>query len=309
MGRIIKFLLIIVLITMVACSGGGDDNIASGNNPATERPAAPTIPPNAEPALPLNNNGSQVVARVNDSEITLHTFQRALSRVPNIGNIASYDAMSAVELDRLIDQMLINQVAADWGIVITDEEIEAEYQAARQFAANDADWQAWLDENVYTEEEFRQSLHDNLITQRVQGMVIDYTAIGEVTEIHARHILVQSEEEANVVLTRLDAGESFEALSTELSLDPTTRDNGGDLGWFVRDDLSHVPELVDLALQLQPGQRGGPISTMLGYHVVETLEIRNRPATDAERSAAGAEQFDNWLRALRERAVIERYNN
>jgi parvulin-like peptidyl-prolyl isomerase len=305
-----KLLLIVILIslTLVACSGGGDDS----NNTVTDNATAiivPTVPPGAEPSLPINGEGVQLAAKVNDDEITMHEFQRALSRTSHLGDIASYDAIASVELNKLIYQSLINKLAIDWGIVITDEEVESEYQAMREFVQDDVEWQAWLDENVYTEEEFRQSLRDNLITQRIQEMVIDYTAIEQVMLIHARHILVATEEQANIVLARLDAGESFGALSAELSLDPTTRSNDGDLGWFASDDLPHVPELTDLAGQLQPGQRGGPLRTILGYHIVETLEISSRPATEEEKAAAKARQFNNWLQSLREGAIIERYSN
>jgi parvulin-like peptidyl-prolyl isomerase len=129
-----------------------------------------------------------------------------------------------------------------------------------------------------------------------------------VTVIHARHILVPTETEARAIMERLDAGEDFGQLAAEYSQDPNTRDSGGDLGWFVRSDLT-VPELADFAQQLQPGQRGGPFATSLGYHVVETLEITQRPATPEEQYNAGVLQFNNWLDLMRGNAIIERYIN
>ncbi|HTV34406.1 MAG TPA: peptidylprolyl isomerase [Methylocella sp.] len=92
------------------------------------------------------------------------------------------------------------------------------------------------------------------------------------TEIHARHILVGSEEEAKTVWKRLVGGEDFEKLAKELSKDPGSE--GGDLGWFTKDRM--VPEFSDAAFKLEVGQVSDPVKTPFGWHIIEILDKREK---------------------------------
>jgi len=298
-------LCVVMVWVLVACSGGGDSDTQATNAAAPVVP--PTIPPNAEPALPLNDAGVQLVARVNGAEITLPVFERSFSRSQRVSDPDDYDAAVDLVLTALIEQTLIDQQATVMGMTVSEEEIETQYQDMRAMIPDDGEWQLWLENNLFTEAEFRQSLHANLITQRVQAAVVDTNNVS-ITMIHARHILVPTEAEATTILARLDGGEDFGQLAAEFSQDPNTREAGGDLGWFVRTDLT-VPELADFAQQLQPGQHGGPFVTTIGYHVVETLETSQRPATPEEQYNAGVLQFNHWLDLMRGNAIIERYIN
>jgi peptidyl-prolyl cis-trans isomerase C len=98
------------------------------------------------------------------------------------------------------------------------------------------------------------------------------------TEIHARHILVGSEDEAKAVIKRLMAGEEFENLAKELSKDPGSE--GGDLGWFTKDRM--VPEFADAAFKLDVGQLSDPVKSPFGWHLIEVLDKREKtpPAFD-----------------------------
>jgi parvulin-like peptidyl-prolyl isomerase len=307
-SRILKFLSITLLVSMVTagCGAERDTSAASDNSSAPSQPETDVANPvDLEPALPLNQDGEQIVARVNDQEITLREFERAFDRSRRETDLASYDALAVAVLDTLIEQILINQAAAEMDIVVDEAEIEAELQANRGIVAGDAAWQSWLESNLFTEEEFRESLHDALLTQRVRDVVT--RPVGTmVTQVHARHILVSTEEEAHVILSRLNSGENFAALAGDYSRDVTTREQGGDLGWFVRDDLL-TPELADVAFGLEPGETAGPVETMLGYHIIETLGFGERQTQPDEQSAIVATQFTDWLRPLLQEATIERY--
>ncbi len=92
-------------------------------------------------------------------------------------------------------------------------------------------------------------------------------------EIHARHILVATEGDAQAVLKRLKAGEDFAKVAKDMSKDPGSE--GGDLGWFTRDRM--VPAFADAAFALQKGQTSDPVKTQFGWHVIQ-LEDR-RPKT------------------------------
>lgn len=89
-------------------------------------------------------------------------------------------------------------------------------------------------------------------------------------EIHARHILLPTEEEAKAALERIKKGEDFAKVATELSKDPAG--DGGDLGWFTRDRM--VPEFADAAFKLEPGQVSEPVKTQFGWHIIKVEEKR-----------------------------------
>ncbi|MGC1110382.1 MAG: peptidylprolyl isomerase [Methylovirgula sp.] len=84
-------------------------------------------------------------------------------------------------------------------------------------------------------------------------------------EIHARHILVATQAEAEAALKRIKAGEDFAKVAKEVSKDAA--DQGGDLGWFTKDRM--VPEFADAAFKLNEGEVSEPIKTQFGWHIIK----------------------------------------
>ncbi len=85
-------------------------------------------------------------------------------------------------------------------------------------------------------------------------------------QVHARHILVKSEDEANAILFDLKRGVSFEQLAGQKSLCPS-KNKGGDLGFFKKGMM--VKEFEDAAFALKPGEVSKPVKTMFGYHLIK----------------------------------------
>ncbi len=312
-----RVLLIGMMLVMAACSGGGTEQSPTTEPQAqsVEEPVViPTIPPDAEPSLPLDEDGNQIVARVNGQSITLTAFERALARnAAVVSDVASYDALAAFELDKLIEQEVILQAAAEMGIVVTQEAVDAEYQFMRTSISDDTEWQNWLQTNNFADDdEFRQLTYYNLVNQRVQEAVLQQMGMPQIPQVRMRHILVDTLEQANAVLARLNTGEDFAIVAAEMSVDETTRSSGGNLGnadgWVVADDLV-TPELFDSALQLEPGTYSQPIQTMLGYHIIQTLEVGQRPATSQEAVTLQMQYFNDWLAEQVQSADIERFIN
>jgi peptidyl-prolyl cis-trans isomerase C len=119
-------------------------------------------------------------------------------------------------------------------------------------------------------------------------------------EVHARHILVraqQGDEKASdeakkkieVVIARLKKGEDFASIATEVTEDPSGKANGGDLGWFTKEQM--VPEFSDTAFALKPGDISAPVHTQFGWHVVKTEEKRTKPAPTFEEVKPQLEQY------------------
>lgn len=99
-----------------------------------------------------------------------------------------------------------------------------------------------------------------------------------VPEVHARHILVESEDQAKDVVKKLKAGEDFAKLAKELSKDPGSE--GGDLGYITKDQV--VPEFGNAAFALDKGKISDPVKTQFGWHVIKVEDKRDRkpPALD-----------------------------
>ncbi len=92
-------------------------------------------------------------------------------------------------------------------------------------------------------------------------------------EVHARHILVATEEDAKAIQGELDAGKPFEQLAAEKSTDPSAAQNGGDLGFFVRGMM--VKPFEDAAFALtEPGQVSEPVQSQFGWHIIRLEEKR-----------------------------------
>ena len=94
-------------------------------------------------------------------------------------------------------------------------------------------------------------------------------------EVHARHILVATEDEAKAVKAELDKGTDFAELAKKKSKDPGAAD-GGDLGFFTKDQM--VPEFSAVAFALEPGKISDPVKSQFGWHVIKVEEKRDRKA-------------------------------
>jgi len=146
--------------------------------------------------------------------------------------------------------------------------------------------------------------------------------MGAEQEVHARHILFRvanpaddaaskaAEAKVKAVIDRVKKGEDFNKLANELTEDPSGKTNGGDLGYFTKEQM--VPEFSDVAFKLDKGQVSDPIKTQFGWHVLKVEDKRQRqaPAFDTVRDqvenfAVRKAQID-LMGKLRADAKIER---
>lgn len=257
-------------------------------------------------ALPVDAQGVSVIARVNGRDITLDAFQETLEeREVQAGQIPDVAAFQDAVLTSMIEQALIAQGAERLGIIVTEADVDAEIAANRQLASSDEAWANWLASNGYDEASFRASVYDALLTGRVRDAVTAAQQ-GEMPVVHARHIVVRTEAEANALLQQLNGGADFGALAQSSSIDESSGRQGGDLGWFAEGELL-FPEVARTAFALEPGMVAGPIHSDLGYHLIQTLEKSTRTAQGAELAALVQAQFERWLTEQFASATIERY--
>ena len=113
--------------------------------------------------------------------------------------------------------------------------------------------------------------------------------MGAEEEVHARHILVETEDEAKAIVEQIKGGADFAALAKEKSKDPGAAD-GGDLGYFTKDQM--VPEFSEVAFKMYPGQLSNPVKTQFGWHIIKVEDKRMRPVPELETIK---EQIDAYL--------------
>jgi peptidyl-prolyl cis-trans isomerase C len=127
--------------------------------------------------------------------------------------------------------------------------------------------------------------------------------------VHARHILVPTEEEAKKIEDQLKKGADFAELAKKESKDPGASD-GGDLGFFTKEQM--VPEFSKVAFELEPGKISDPVKTQFGWHIIKVEEKRARKAPDFDQVKPQIEQYvtrkaqAEYVAKLRETAKVER---
>jgi len=132
-----------------------------------------------------------------------------------------------------------------------------------------------------------------------------------VEEVRARHILLKTEAEAEEVITALSRGADFAELAKERSIDPSARENDGDLGFFRRDTM--VEPFAEAAFALQPGETTRePVRTQFGWHVIRVEERRTVAPSFEEKKAELEEQvaratIDALVAELRAKAKVQRF--
>ncbi|HYY36585.1 MAG TPA: peptidylprolyl isomerase, partial [Xanthobacteraceae bacterium] len=134
-------------------------------------------------------------------------------------------------------------------------------------------------------------------------------SVGGQEEVRARHILVQSEDEAKAILEQLKKGADFATLAKEKSKDPGAAE-GGDLGYFTKDQM--VPEFADVAFKMYPGQLSNPVKTQFGWHVIKLEDKRTKQPPEFERVKDQIEAYlarkaqTDFIAKLRQNAKVER---
>ena len=312
--------LVVALLTCAACARGsgtaaprplatGAAATASAPDPTASEPTAtPTEPPSPTPEPPL-------AARVNAQPIYLADYELALAQYETDLRAQGVDPESdegkqdlnyarSWILNVMIEQALTEQAAAKAGIVITDEEVDA-YIAdmVAEYGGHDA-FEVRLTEMGDTLETAWQKTRSGLIgNAMMQQISANVPTIAE--HVHARHILVDTQQEAQSLLNQLKGGADFVALAQAYSQDLSTKETGGDLGFFPRGILV-APEVEDVAFSLEPGEISEVVTSALGYHVLQVIEIDPAREVSPENQRLLQDQaVQKWIEELWADAEIE----
>jgi peptidyl-prolyl cis-trans isomerase D len=152
------------------------------------------------------------------------------------------------------------------------------------------------------EQYLRKYIYHYLLDDKVKEKIYSEVSVDQ-EQVWARHILVETEDEAKAVKTRLDAGEDWNKIAAEVSLDTSNKDNGGDLGWFPRNFM--VTEFEDAAFALQPGQISDPVETDYGWHIIQCIGHETRPLAEADYQSAQDAYYQKWLEEKRTEKTVK----
>lgn len=273
--------------------------------------------PTVTPVPPTPTSEEPLAALVNGEPIYLDEYQRELERYQNSlqaqgVNPDSEEGRQRIDqargwiLNMMIEQLLTEQAAREAGVTVSDAEVDQYMADMIAESGGEEAFRAKLEEWGETYEHARQEIRAQLIGMQMTERVV--AEVPETTEqVHARHILVETEEEARHIKSQLDAGADFASLAKAHSKDKSTRDSGGDLGFFPRGILV-ATEVEEAAFSLQPGQVSDVVASPMGFHIVQVVERDPNRAVGAENLQLLREQaVQSWVEGLWAQAEIERF--
>ena len=158
------------------------------------------------------------------------------------------------------------------------------------------------------QEEAKSAATDEALHQTYNDAV---KSIGGQEEVRARHILVDSEDEAKTLLDQIKGGADFATIAKEKSKDPGAAE-GGDLGYFTKDQM--VPEFAEVAFKMYPGQLSNPVKTQFGWHIIKVEDKRTKQPPEFDKVKDQIEAYlarksqSEFISKLRQSAKIERFD-
>lgn len=222
-------------------------------------------------------------------------------------------------LDSLISNQVIINAAQEEDLGDIDTKVDEQIQTEKDMTGED-----FFNQNLeylgVTEDEYKDLLRNNIIvTEYRNKKMAEYEVTDEeiqtyydensedMLQAQARHILVETEEEANNVLQRLEGGEDFAELATELSQDPSSAARGGDLGFFPKGTM--IQEFEDFVFNAEVGEISEPIETQFGYHVIEVTDFKDslEDYTEEIRTQIQGEKFVADMEERESNAKIEKF--
>jgi peptidyl-prolyl cis-trans isomerase C len=238
----------------------------------------------------------KVLARVDGQSISDKDVAAAATALGQQLAQLPEEARKRAVLDRLIDMR-----------IITDAAVKAGLDKGEAFKAKMEQLRSQLLIAEFVKAKVDPAVTEDAIKARYEK---DVKSFDPPTEMHARHILVKTEDEAKAIIADLAKGGDFAAIAKEKSQDPGSAANGGDLGFFGPGEM--VPEFETAAKALKAGEvTKVPVKSQFGYHVIKLDETRKQPippleaVRDQVKQALIGETFAGMLADLKKGTKIE----
>ena len=262
-----------------------------------------------------SSGGGGDIVTINDQHITKADFDRRLEASPTAKQV----------LTQLVQQALIDQYGKDNNVSIAqadvdkkEEDIKSKYPPGQ--------FESILKQQGLTEADVQTILRQQLVIEKAVAPMVHVTdadikayydknhaTLDKPAQVRARHILVADEKTADMVEAKLKAGGNFADLAKQYSTDPSTKDKGGELGFFGVGQM--VKPFSDEAFSMAVGAISPPVKSPFGWHIINLEE--KKPATIATLAASRAQikdtltqqqeqqQIPIFLQQLRAKANIQ----
>jgi peptidyl-prolyl cis-trans isomerase C len=275
--RPLAFAVMVALLFIAPAVSGCSKN---SSNSSSEAPASTSDP---------------VIARVNGVDITQGDLALAEEDVGSEMQAVSPEAKREQLISYLADIIMVTQAADKKNLADNPD-----FKRRLAFLRNK------LLMGYELQQEAKTAVTDEALHQTYDEAV---KSMAGQEEVRARHILVESEDEAKALLEQLKNGADFATLAKEKSKDPGAAE-GGDLGYFTKDQM--VPEFADVAFKMYPGQLSNPVKTQFGWHVIKVEDRRTKSPPEFDKVKDQIEAFlarkaqTDFITKLRQSAKVER---
>ena len=272
-----------------------------------------------------------VKAKVNDKVITQKEYDEHLAvykkMAENQYGVGAWD-MEIAEgqtmgsfyetnlLDQLITDLLLVDAAEKEGITISDEELQGELNDFKSYLDTDEKYKEFLTNYNMSEDYLINSLKNEYLINHYLSVKIEnlqptdqeletlFKDLKMNEKVKASHILVDTEEEANAVIDRIDKGESFEDLAKELSKDTASATNGGDLDYFQYTDM--VQPFSEAAFNMEVGEVSKPVQSKFGYHVIKVTDKKEDDTVTLETKKS---VLTEYYKSMKYEELLAKLNN
>ena len=195
-------------------------------------------------------------------------------------------------LRQLIDQRVL-------GLAAITQSLDQSETAKRRLAT--------MREQIYGRFVIEDVLVKSVTDEEIKRLYEEQKSLnGQGQERLVRHIVVETGEEAEEALKRLTDGEDFDTLAGILSIDPTTQNNGGNLGWFSRGMLGQ--SISDTAFSTEIGSLSDIFESNQGFHILEVMASRTTPQKSFEELEPKLREFLTY-EAINKTIQTLRYNS
>ncbi|MBN8235345.1 peptidylprolyl isomerase [Halobacillus kuroshimensis] len=265
--------------------------------------------------LSLSMDPKESVASVNGEDIEKEELYDAL--------VEQYGQET---LDTLITNKIVELETEENDITVSQEAVEEELDVYYDQYGGEEAFQSTLEASGMTIAEVEKDIEDYLAVDLLLAERISITDEEKETyfeenkesynvpeQVSARHILTETEEEAEEVLTKLEDGEAFEDLVAEYSIDDTTVASGGDLGAFSEGEM--VEAFEEAAFSMEVGEVSDIVETEYGYHIIEVTdhtEAQDAVYDEVEKEIGEtlyqskvSEEYNLWMQEKMEEYDIE----
>ena len=268
---LLKSLALALVLALAPAAAYAQDAAPSSEPPSQEQPAPQPGP-------------DTVVATVGGEPITEADLAFAAEDIGADLNQIPPDQLRAVLLAQMIDLKLMAQAGDKQGLQ-NDQlfKLRLEYLTDRALR------------RAYTKVAISDTITPEAIKAEYDKQI---AAIPDEDEVHARHILVSTEEDAKAIKAELDAGADFITLAKAKSIEPNAAQSGGDLGYFKRGVM--VKPFADAAFAMQVGEISAPVQTQFGWHIIKVEDRRPaaKPTLEEMTQQIGQQLYVAKYRAL-----------